>query len=186
MAASSTAIANSALSKLGADRIISLDDDSRPARLLKEQYTKILEDLLRSHPWNFALVRTTLAVLTSTPDFEFDFEFQVPSDCLRLLETDLDDQDWRLEGSLLRANSDEVGVLYVTKAVYPGQYDANFSEVFACRLAHEACYALTQDPKLKEQLWKEYKEKLANARAFDAQEGGTRSVWARQWLNARN
>jgi len=187
MATSETAIANSALMKLGAERILSLNDDTREARILKEQYEKVRDDLLRSHPWNFAIERVTLAALTTTPAFGFTYEYQVPADCLRILETDTgnEGEEWQKEGDKIRSDVAPMSIKYVKKVTDPNLFDANFAEVLAIKLASDVCYAITQSTTLKAALLDEYKAKIREARSFDGQEGGTRQVYARQWLNSR-
>jgi len=185
VAASETAIANSALAKLGADRIISLDDDTREARLLKEQFGKIRDDLLRAHPWNFATVRVALAELPTAPAFGFYKSFQVPTDCVRVLEIDSQDLEWQREGNTIVTDASTVNIRYVQKVTETGKFDANFSEVLATKLAADLAYAFTQSTSLRDSLLAEYMQKLREARSFDAQEGGTRQVYANQWLNSR-
>ena len=80
-----TDICNSALVKLGVNRILSLDDTSVEGRTCKEQYPKILKSLLRSHPWKFAIVRASLNKLVQKPAFEFDYYYQVtPEEILKV------------------------------------------------------------------------------------------------------
>ena len=95
MATSETAIANSALAKIGAKSILSLDDDSREARLMKQQFAPLRDMLLRSHPWNFAIKRLELAASSTAPIFGFDNRFVLPVDYLRVLEIDSEDQEWQ-------------------------------------------------------------------------------------------
>jgi len=186
MATSETAIANSALIKVGGSRIISLDDDSREARIVKEQYHKILEKLLRSHPWNFAIVRVMLAALTSEPAWGYDKEYQIPSACVRVLGIDAQDFEWVREGNVIRTDSTSLGIRYVSKDVEAGDFDACFAEAFAIKLAEDICYSFAESASLKESLGKEFKDAIREARSFDAQEGGTVRVYAREWLNSRN
>jgi len=60
MAATVEAICNSALIKIGAAVIVSITDTNKRAQLCNEQYTKLRDDLMRSHPWNFARARKLL------------------------------------------------------------------------------------------------------------------------------
>ena len=99
-----TSICNSALIKLGAERISTLDDDSKEARLCKEQYPKIREKLLRSHKWNFAIGRQQLAKSTDyTPPFKFESAFPYPTQVQRILKLDvnegraLGEREWAVE-----------------------------------------------------------------------------------------
>tara|TARA_R100001530_G_scaffold114015_1_gene80959 strand:+ start:206 stop:1021 length:816 start_codon:yes stop_codon:yes gene_type:complete len=62
MASSEVAICNSALIKLGAAEISSLSDTNKRAQLCNAQYSKLRDELLRSHPWNFAIGRKVLSL----------------------------------------------------------------------------------------------------------------------------
>ena len=64
-------IANLALVRIGAERITSLTDGSRNANEINAVFTLIRDEVLRSHPWNFAirvadLVQHVANVLTIT------------------------------------------------------------------------------------------------------------------------
>lgn len=182
--ATETSIANSALAKLGADRIISLTDDTREARILKEQYEKVRDDLLRAHPWNFAIKRVLLPALTTAPAFGFSKQFQVPVDCLRVLNIDAQDFEWEKEGDKIVSDADSIGIRYIAR-VLPGMFDSCFCEVLATKLAADVCFAITQSTSLKETLLKDYLQKLREARSFDGQEGGPTRTYATEWLHSR-
>lgn len=179
-------IANSALAKVGAERIISMDDNNERARLCKEQLPKIRDALLRGHPWNFAQVRVTLAELPTPPVFEFTKSYQLPADCLRVLKVDLDETyEWKIEGKTLVTDASVVSILYLKKETDPNLYDANFVEVLATTLAGDICYSLVQSATLRDQLKKEARDLLREARSFDAQEGTPQKVQANYWRRAR-
>lgn len=186
MATSETGICNSALAKIGSYRITSLDDNTREAKLLKEQYAKVRDDLLRSHPWNFAIKRVSLALLTSEPAFGFAYEFQLPNDCLRVLETDSsNDIEWQREGNVIRTDTSTLAIKYVAKITEVGLFDACFAEVLASKLAADISFSIVQNATLKKQLNDEYMQKLREARSYDGQEGASRQVYANDWLNSR-
>ena len=65
--ASNVQIANSALTKLGAARIMSLSDNKKEAREINAIFELRRDHLLRSHNWSFAMERTTLPALDDTP-----------------------------------------------------------------------------------------------------------------------
>lgn len=184
MAANPTVICNSALIKVGAGRIISLDDDSKEAMVCKEQYEKCVADLLRSHPWNFSIKRTSLAALVEAPAFGFAYKFQIPSDCLRVLEVGTNQAPWEKEGSTIVTDSGTCDVKYIAR-VEESLFDANFVEVAALKLASDICYSLVQSVQLREQLRAEYNLKLREARSYDAQEGGVRQVIANDLIYPR-
>lgn len=180
-----TGIANSALIKLGASRIASIDDDTPTARIMKEQYPKIRDAVLRSHPWNFAIKRVQLAEVAVPPAFGFERGFQIPNDCLRVLEIDSQSDEWQKEGDQIVSDANAIYIKYISKITESGKFDSCFSEALAAMLAHDTCFAITQSNTLKEQLMKDYKYWIGEARSFDGQEGGTRQVYANEWLNSR-
>lgn len=197
MAISDTSICNSALIKVGADRIIDLNEDNKRARICKEQYPKLRDDLLRSHPWNFAITRKELALsATYTPPYEFDNAFVIPSDCLRILDNDLNEPigigevHWVVETDpntnqrVLLCNSSTVIIKYL-KRVGEAFFTDDFAEVLATLLARDISYALTQNASLTQLLDEGYKAKLRDARSFDAQEGSVKQVQADDWYLSR-
>lgn len=185
MSVSEVDVANSALAKLGDYRIISLNDNTREARLVKQQFSKIRDELLRAHPWKFATTRAVLALLPSAPAYGYTYAYGLPTDCIRVIEIDDNDEQWTVEGGQLLTDLPNACCKYVRQSTIPGEWEASFAEAFASKLAHDICYAVTQSASLKEQLLKEYQLKIQEARTFNAQEAGGDSVYAAQWLHSR-
>jgi hypothetical protein len=171
--ASSTEICNSALIKLGASRITALTDDSKEARICNDQYDKLRQDLLREHPWNFASKRATLAKTATVPEFEFDSEFQIPTDCLRVLRLDQDNitEKFKIESDKLLANVDSIKILYISDIADVNLFDANFKEALAWRLAGDLAYSLIQSNNLASQIIQRADNQVRMAKHYDAQEG---------------
>lgn len=177
-------ICNSALAKVGAERITSLTEESERARIMAEQYVKIRDKLLRSHPWNFTISRLNLAPSLGTPAFGFQYQFAVPVDCLRILEID-SRSTWQKEGVYIVSDSPTIGIRYIKKIVDTSKYDASFAEALAASLAADVSYSLVQSVTLKEALIKEADMAMRSARSFDAQEGTPQQVIADDWLRIR-
>lgn len=187
MPVTDTSICNSALAKLGAERIVSLDADNNRAKLLKEQYEKIRNDLLYSHPWNFAISRVQLAPLVTPPIADFSHQFQLPADCLRVIGSDLpQEMDWNVEGRLILCNSDSLKIKYIRLEEDTSKYTPGFVEVLACKIAADCAYSLVQSTTLADMLYKKYEFQLRQARSFDAQESVGDRVYADTWLNSRS
>jgi len=171
--ASQVGICNLALTGLGAERIASISDNNENARRLTAIYESCLEDVLRSHPWNFALVRLQLALLVSTPVFGYDYEYQLPADCLRVLEVSDGSSlitNYKIEGRKLLLNYDSVYIKYIAKVTDPNQYTSQFIFVLASRLAAELAYPITNNKATAELAMKVYLDKLQTCKATDAQE----------------
>lgn len=182
--ASVTSICNSALVKIGAARIVSLDDPSEGARLCKEQYTKLKESLLQAHPWNFAVRRQALNLSPDVPAFGYSKQFIVPDDCLRILETCPDEVSWEREGNFLLTNYPSMAIRYI-KNVDESLFTPLFAEVLSLALAADISYSLVQSVQLRTDLRQEFKNQLRDARSFDAQEGGVRQVQADEFIRPR-
>jgi hypothetical protein len=186
MATTPVSICNSALVKIGAERIVSLNDSNERARLCNEQYEKNRDDLLRSHPWNFAVARVELSASVDAPEFGFAYKFQLPSDCLRVLGTDLGKYaSWKIEGRFLHCDFSEVKIKYIQKVTDTSKFDMNFTETLSAKIAADICYSLVQSVTLRDQLQKEYVSRLRDARSFDGQESQGDRVYADGWLDSR-
>ena len=177
-------ICNSALVKLGQERINSLDDDNKRARLCKEQFKKIINRVLRSHPWTFALKRTVLSPSTSSLAWGDGNIFPMPLDCARVVKID-SEYSYKIEGRDIICPIESVNLLYVSTATPEAYYDNNFVEAAASWLAHDLCYALTQSTNMKQVLFNEAEFWISQARSFNSQEQSPDSLEFDVWTNAR-
>ena len=198
MATSEVEIVNSALGKIGGARIISLDDDSKEARLMKDAFPLKRDELLRSHPWNFAIDRIQLAEDVTTPVYGFDKQFVIPLDTLRIFDvSDGTSGDsptfsaraqiipFQKEGNLILTDLSTVFVRRLKRVETVASWDVNFVEVLALLLAANAAYAIAQSTTLSNNLYGIYDAFLGTARSYDAQEGSIRRVVASDFINSR-
>lgn len=185
MAVSEVAICNSALAKLGADRIVSLNDSSKQAQLCKEQYYKVRDELLRGHLWNFATVRKELTPLPTAPVWGYQNAFQLPTDCIRLVAIEEPDDAWSKEGTQVLYDGDTLNITYISDDIPVSNFDATFSEALATRLAYDISYSIVQSVTLKQELDRQFNIKIREARSFDAQESKGQVVRANLWNTSR-
>ncbi len=185
MSVSETSIVNDALALIGAERIISLNDDSPTARLFKEQFAKTRDALLEAHPWRFAMARAALSRTTETPAYGYAYYFNLPTNLLRIVETENPDVEWEREGQYLATDESSINIRYIQKITAPGHFSNNFSKALAAKLAYENCYAIVQSLELKEKLKENYVQALGEARSYSAQEASPRAPYAKSWLNSR-
>ena len=148
MAASETDIVNDALGRLGISPIMALTDATKQAQFSNRFYESTRDEVLASHPWNFATKRAVLAQLATAPEFEWLFAYQLPSDNLRLLQLNgyelgrtLD--TWAIEGNKLLTDSDKAEVRYIARVTDTTLYPALFSEALSIKLAAKLCAPLT-------------------------------------------
>lgn len=187
MAASDVDVANGALVKIGINTLTSLSDNSKEGRLCNLRYYYNRDMLLRSHPWNFAKKRVSLAVSATVPEYYWEYQFPLPSDLLKLLDNDLNDNDeWVLEGGNFLCHVNVLNILYIFRQTDPTQFDPSFQEALEWKLATDLAYSLVQSVSLAENCYKAYLDALKLARSMNAQErGSVQQVIADDWSTAR-
>lgn len=186
MASSAVEICNEALALVGAAPITSLSQQTTEARLLNQLYTPTRDQLLTSHPWNFATKRVALSADPTPPAFGFAYRFALPSDCLRVLGVDLySDDQWKIENGYLLCDSSAVSIKYISKITTEATFSINFCEALAYKLASKIAYPLVQSSTLAKSLFDLYVTHLRDARSMDAQEGGIEQVEANEWIDSR-
>lgn len=175
MAVSEVSICSNALRKLGDEPITSLADDSDRARLCNALYEINRDATLRAYPWNFAVKRSSLAQLSSTPAFEYSYEYQLPANpfCLRVVEVYESDDDWKVEGRKILTNQASCSIVYIAKITDTAQFDALFVEALTSRLASELAWPIIRSATARQSFYQEFQLKLQEARGIDAQEGST-------------
>jgi hypothetical protein len=188
MAISSLTICNSALSKLGASRISSLAGTTKAALLCNEQYSKLRDDVLAAHPWNFASTRAELSQNATAPTWGYTYAYDLPSDCLRVLRMEEEDDQgipYKVEGRKLLTDASTSNILYIYQVVDTTKFTPLFAEVLAYRIAQDLGYAITQNMNVAQMMAKLYDDALRKAKSFDAQEGTPDLVEAEDWLDVR-
>ena len=193
-------IANRALSKLGEARIISIDDDTKNAREIKAAYDSVRDAEFRAHRWHFTKKRIALPALSTAPIFGWDYQYQLPSDFLQVIQVGLYDppidlssyrttgvSDWEIEAdNVLLSNSEApLPLRYVARIEDTTRYDAAFIEAFASRLAVEVCEALTQSTTKKESAREDYKVALSVAIRSNSIELPPKTVQDGSWILGR-
>ncbi len=182
---SQTAICNRALALLGANRITSISDETPEARSLANVYEESLRSILSECDWNFALKREMLNRIVEEPVFGKGYYFQLPSDLVRIFGTDRD-CPWRIEGDRVLAESDAFGISYVYMCRDDNLYTSSFIEAFACKLAYDTCFELTNNGGRQMELLRMYKgEFLPIARNMNARDRTPAQVKDDYWVKAR-
>lgn len=174
MSASEVQICNLALLKFGDITISSLSESTKQGRACKVYYQLMVEELLYSHPWNFAITRADIsAQLSTTPSFEFDYAYKIPSDCLRVLEFYGSELDWTIEGENLLTNAEEeVYIRYIKRITESGEFTPIFVKCLSILLGAELAAKLADDKKMRQILLDELKkEVLPEAKRLNAIEG---------------
>lgn len=191
--ASKTDVVNLCLTKLGQDRVISIDDDTEPARVIRALWDLSLEALLSSHPWKFAIVRAELPALADAPLNTWSKQYQLPADCLKLVQVSTDwifySQDvptFDLEGGVILTDEGApLPVRYVARQSNVGLWPALFARAMAMQLAADACEKLTGSGSKGEKALAELEMALRTARRQSAIERPPQRLNESSWLRAR-
>ena len=184
-------ICNLALQSLGAKSISSLSEDSTAARACNRVYEHARDTELRAHPWSFARERVSLAANSTDPIFGFAKQYQLPSDCLRILPTNgyggtTNQDDFQIEGRQILTNATSpVKLVYIKQVTDANTFDQLFVEVLVARIAMEISEAVTQSNKKKEDAATHYSQVRKEARRVNAFEAPPQEEPVDSWINAR-
>lgn len=185
-------ICNSALIKIGAKTITSLDDGSKPAELCTARYPTLRDMLLRDHVWSFSKAAVTLSALAeASPVYPWDYQLQLPSDCARIVGLSVEDNELQFEriGQILHVKEDEADLRYIQNFsdVDDGfAFPDDFAEVLANLLAAEIAVSLTQTQSLRDDYLNMYQERLRQARFNGAVERNDQPVTSSSWTDAHD
>lgn len=185
---------------LGANPILSLTDDSKQARTMSTLFANCRDSELSAHDWVFAIKRDTLSPLTSVPDFEYDYQYQVPSDCLRIIQCGeyfpglgnfndvmFSTAEYKREDDKILTNDypTEMPIRYIYRHLNPIAWPALFKQVLAFRLAIAAAEAMTQNTSKRESLKESYITAIKIAKRANAIEQAYDALPNTAWLEAR-
>lgn len=190
MPASRLDIWNMALDELPTARVTALDDGSFEAETLSQAYQPALETLLEDHDYDFAVVRSTLAVVTNDRPAEWSYAYQIPDGLMRpryLLPYGADYaasgnptypnfgrlrayenvQPFRFSGGKIYANLASGIFEFVTRNVTEDQFTAKFARALAIELASRVVMPIKKDRKRQGDLIKMAEVARERAKADD-------------------
>jgi len=194
---SKTAIANVALSLIGGTRITSFTDGTTNANIISDLYDPLRRHLL-SFPWNFAISRVELGQLTSTPAFEFENAYALPSDWLYTLSVHDNDaglsvvvykEEQQDSQNVLLANEEQIFLRYARDEEDPNLWSANFRRAMASALARDLAIPIANSNTLQARMEIRARRDLNRAEGADAitdfPERRPRGSWANSRFGLR-
>lgn len=196
---SQVSIINKALIVLGEQTIISVDDSNERARVMKSIYDQTRDAELRKNRWSFAMKRVSLTPLSTAPEWGYDYQYQLPSDCIRLdmikdsyIVPNLDnyrqqeDLQYTVEGRrILTSMTSPLPIRYIYRVTDTNEFDALFAESLSRKLAFDACEKITQSTQKKQLLWNEYRQALLDAVKVGAIEKPPVALPDDSWMHGR-
>lgn len=162
---------------LGENIISSLTSTAKIVSLINAVYANVRDDLLRDHPWNFALVREEL-VADDTPIFGYDYSFLIPPQCLRVVEISVDDSPYVIEGTVILTDESELSLRYVSRITDETLFDVKFTHALGALLAAKICYNLTGSHQREVSLYELAKSYLPATKAIGGIEEPVTDDWS--------
>ncbi|MEE4688823.1 hypothetical protein V2K77_01910 [Pseudomonas alliivorans] len=170
--ATAVSICSNALLMLGAQTINDFTEPVDRAKLASNLYGTVRDDLLRDHPWNCTIKRAVLSPDATPPAFGYDQQFELPADCLRVLEVGEGGVqiDYLLEGRTLLANTTVLQLRYVYLNEIENTWDAGLVKLLTIAMAAAMAYPITQSAALQQTFEQKLEQAKRRARAIDGQE----------------
>ena len=189
MAISRTEMVNKALTLVGANPIVNLDDDTQNARIVNRVYEISLKSILSETCWNFATKRALLAESADTlawTDTGENYIYVRPNLVIRIFGTNSPSATWREEGDYIVSDTAGLGVRYVYYHNEPSKYPPSFAEAFVDKLASDAAFMILNSNTVAEGFLEKYeKVSLAKALAENAQIGNATYQIDDAWILAK-
>jgi len=183
--ATKIAICNTALTLIGADEIISFDDDTNEARVSARLYTSTVNDVASRYPWRFLVPQVQLSRESATPDLKWDAAYQIPAgtDLIRGVFVQDVPIDFDRNGDLILCNAAEADVVMAEMTVpahgseedWPGY----FTTVIELELAAALAVPIGDRIELSDFYTKKANAHFSLARTADAQGRTTKKL--RTW-----
>jgi hypothetical protein len=204
-----TDVANKALGLLGESRtILTLDDPTPRARLLRRQYPTARDEALAAYDWNEA---TKIVQLSATPNIEtgsYAAAFLIPGDYLRWIPWDREDENsyvGEIVGRYLLANlcfdatvdddgtvaADSVLFRYVFRLEQVALWSTGLEAAVAAKLAFYCARAITGRSSDQQTMANLFESEIVNAKHQDARANNKQATFAvrarysSNWLAAR-
>ena len=188
-------ICNLALSKLGnTNSIENIDTGTKPLeKIFAQWYDVVRQKALKEQQPNFAMARRLVAQdVNSTPDFGYEFAYEYPQDCLRLLGIgNVEDKEntYSVEGNAILTDEDftEDGlpIRFIEDITDVSKFTSEFVLVFATMLADKVCYQVTEDDNKKQIIKVEMKTEKAEASSLSGMENRPIRITHSKFLKAR-
>lgn len=146
--ASKVDIANMALLELGATPITAFTDDTTSGRRVSAAWNSVVDEVLSKGFWTTVTVRSQLAVLADAPTYEFDFQYQLPTNPYCLVVQSVSDGysevvEWRREKDKLLCYSETVYVKYTARITDTTVWGPHLTEAVSWGLVSRLARTIT-------------------------------------------
>ena len=179
-----TTIANLALLETGEEPLTLLSDKKKAASIVKIILPQVRNECFDlPDNWKFCTARASLTQFSSAPDFGYDYQYALPDDCRRIIETVDENGDaiqYRytreiyVKGStkqpVLLCNEEECRIKYIVLLTNPVLWPAWFARLVYLGCAIRLAKPLTTEERMKLNLEYAWKQAYRIAQAANAME----------------
>jgi len=191
MIASKTEMFNQILLRLGEKRVSSWEGTEDRVVVLRGFFNHAVDEVLKEYLWICATSRAVLAQLPDTNLTQYDYVYQLPSDCITVQslidvygETYADVEDvYLIEGRRLYTDLESAGIKYTTNNVEVTELDTYVAEAIVLKVAAKSAFTITKDITLEADMYVQYKEALNIAKSADGIERINRTVSQELWTD---
>lgn len=185
---SRTHICNLALNEIGQPPITDIADVTRNAQRCNLMFDDIVDEVAASKYWSKLKERVELALLPDPPIYEFNFQFQLPSDHLEIISINDNQQEtviYQIEKGILLINDSSVFIKYIQKQSNPEKWGQLLERVVVLRLAAGLCYITTGDKALTNDIYSRYDLYSRRYSSLDSNQGSRRKIRAKTITRVR-
>lgn len=177
--ASEVSICNQAISWLGGNLIISLDDATVEAQLCKANYAPLRDAVMEEGKWTFATRRLELAQSATLPGFGYARAYVIPPEVLSVImatenqdnKNNTDNLDWRREERFVLSDTERVFAKCIIRIEDPSLFSDMFVQALASRIAADIAIALTESSTKEAAMWTKYFALVTEAKSVDGMQG---------------
>lgn len=176
--------ASHALQMLGDGSISSFDDPGAGAAVAKALYEPILTALLATTYWRFAMKKQSLNRLSQTPENEFTYAYQIPTDCLKI-ERVYPRVFYKIYRDLIYTDASSLTIDYAYRpdtSLFP----AYFTLALTYKLASEFALAVSDDVNKNSLFEQKFRQAIGEAFSADAQQAPQTPIVDSPFIDARN
>lgn len=189
--ASKVQICNLALTRLGAARVTNIDSPTtNEEKICNILFDDTVKEVMLEGSWTSTIRRTALAQTTSTPSFEYTYEYQLPVDpeCLKVLEVDEEAPgviDYRIEDDKLLTDESTIKIRYIAYVSDTESWDEMLKRAVVAKLSSDLAYALTGDTRKAELEYQRYMQITRDSLTLNTQQGSKRRYESEDLLEGR-
>lgn len=147
-------------------------DGSVRAAAAGNLYPTVRDMMLRSHPWNCARARLSLAPDVTAPAFDWSYRFLKPADWMRTLSVGESgyEVDYIEEGRYILSNDNPCLLRYVFQNIVEASWDTMLVYGMTLAMKTAMAYTITRDMGVANAAQGELVGFLQRARAIDGQD----------------